>query len=401
MRSSKMFWLACSFALTMRAQDVVIPTPKITVIPNQVNVLAIVRDKKGVPLPALSKADFTLQADRHPQTLLTVEPAGAMPVTVGLLFDTSRIASTLLDDEREAAASFLNKTLSPGNKAFLVEFASQVKLVEDTTADTATLQRGLKALTPAPVVQQLAVSAPVDPNSASKPRNGTTLYDSIFLSTDEITGKLPNRRILVLLTDGIDKNSKETIASAIESAQRADTVIYALYVEGDDRKLARDSSRRNNDPTQQTSPTQRGSSNCPTSSGSGYPRFPGGGGGLPGSTGGYPTSPGTGSSGNCPTSKPTGADHKPFVDGHAVLDRICGETGGHVYDISRHDTMEQAFDQIAEDLKAQYRLTFVPANLDTTRDHYHEIDLALAGPLAKSKPQFELRDGFYNNAKAD
>jgi hypothetical protein len=190
-------------------------------------------------------------------------------------------------------------------------------------------------------------------------------------------------------------------------------VIYALYVQGDDRKLARDSNKRSNDPTNPTNPTQggnpnqrgsNGSGNCPSggNSGSGYPRFPGGGGGLPGSTGGYPTSPGAGgNNGNCPTGKPTGADHKPYVDGHAVLDRICGETGGHVYDVTRHDSMEQAFDHIAEDLKAQYRLTFVPANLDTTRDHYHEIDLALTGALAKSKPQFELRDGFFNNAKPD
>jgi VWFA-related protein len=406
MRPLQALFLASALTLPMHGQNVVIPTPKIVVTPNQVNVLTLVRDKKGIPLTNLTKADFALQADRHPQTLLSADPVGNTPVTLGLLFDTSRIASTLLDDEREAAAAFLNTTLIPGNKAFLVQFASQVQLVEDTTAAGPTLQRGLKDLTPAPAARQTAaVTAPDDPNQEAKPRSGTVLYDAIFLSTDEITAKLPTRRVLILLTDGIDKNSKESIGSAIESAQRADTVIYALYVQGDDRKLAKDSSRRNNDPTQPGSnnPNQRGggNSNCPSNSGgSSYPRFPGGGGGLPGSTGGYPSSPGTGNN-NCQSSKPTGADHKPFVDGHAVLDRICGETGGHVYDVTRHDTMQHAFDQIAEDLKAQYKLTFVPTNLDTTRDHYHQIDLNLTGSLAKSKPQPELRDGFFNNAKPD
>jgi len=262
-----------------------------------------------------------------------------------------------------------------------------VQLATDVTDQAPALQAGLKSLAVTPPLPLVAASVPDNSGKGNDNviRQGQTLYDAIFLSTDEVTKKYPTRRVLIVFSDGIDRKSKETLEVALEAAQRANTVIYGIYVEPDTRK-----------DLPQERKTAGNNGNCGNGrSGGGYP---GGGGGIPGiglpGGGGYPQSPGT--NGNCtPTQRPTGADHKPLVDGHATLDRIAGETGGRVFDISRREPVDKIFEEIAGDLKAQYKLTFTPKDLDTTRDHYHQLDLEPAGPWAKQKPGLLVRDGFY------
>jgi len=363
-----------------------------------VAVTVVALDKKNEIIPALKVTDFTLQADKKPQTIATFEPLGALPMTVGVLFDTSHSSESTLQDEQDATAAFLNKNLSKGNKAFLVEFASQVQLVADVTDQGPALQAGLKTLKTTPPLPLVAASVPDNSGNGNDNviRTGQTLYDAIFLSTDEVTKKYPTRRVLIVFSDGIDRKSKESLEVALEAAQRSNTVIYGIYIEPDMRRDTQPQQRRTagNGGPGGTGNGNGSNGNCSGRSGG----YPGGGGGIPGiglpGGGGYPQSPGTS---NCTPSsqKPTGADHKPLVDGHATLDRIAGETGGRVFDVTRHDPMDKVFDEIVADLHAQYRLTFTPKDLDTTRDHYHQIDLVPVGALEKQKPLLLWRDGFY------
>jgi VWFA-related protein len=327
----------------------------------------VIRDKKGALVTNLTKDDFDLKVDKKSQTLRYFDKDNDVPLTLGLLVDVSRSMNSQIDAVRAASASFLDKMLlpatatRPADKAFLVQFAGTVELLQDVTDSRPKLQAGLKQLnTSTPSFQSTANGDSDHPQT-----HGTALYDSIFLSSDEITAKLKGRRALILLTDGVDRNSKESIGSAIEAAQRADTIIYAIYYKGDDHH------DMNSNPNHDHH----------------------GGGGWPGG-GGYPGGNNPNGNNGPSSNHPTGADHTPYVDGKKVLERLCGETGGAVFEVSRHETIDQIYQEIADELHSQYRLGFTPT-VDTTRDGYHQIDLGIIGPRLKDHLTVQTREGYY------
>jgi len=193
---------------------------------------------------------------------------------------------------------------------------------------------------------------------------GTTLYDATFLASDELMSKLKGRKALVILSDGVDRGSKETLTKAIEAAQRADTIIYAIYFKGEEQ------------------PYQQGGH---SHGGGGGARFPGGGypggrgGGYPGGGGGYPGGGGRGGGGNV-----------THVDGKKILQQMTDETGGRLFEVSKKQTVAEIYNQIAEELRAQYRLGYTPDQA-TAADGYHQIALT-----AHRKDLFiQTRDGYY------
>jgi VWFA-related protein len=82
------------------------------------------------------------------------------------------------------------------------------------------------------------------------------------------------------------------------------------------------------------------------------------------------------------------------VDGRKVLERLCNETGGRVFEVDRKNTVEAIYAQIGEELRSQYRLGFTP-NDEAAKDGYHQITLTLNGDEGKKKPILETRDGYY------
>jgi VWFA-related protein len=336
---------------------------KLVVVP------ASVRDKKNALVGSLKKEDFALQVDGKVQTIRYFDHDSDVPLTLGLLVDTSMSQRTVLDDERAASAKFLETMLAPNrDKAFIIQFARQVELLQDVTDSKPKLQAALKELdTSSP---SFASSTSGDDNDSRdrSSRGGTALYDSVFLASDEVTAKQKGRRALILLTDGVDRNSKESLTNSIESAQRADTIIYAIYYKGKE----------------------------PQHDGGGYPGgrhgggFPGGGGGYPG--GGYP-----GGGGGRGGGYPRGGGGGNSIDGKKTLERMCGETGGRVFEVKGKETVDAIYGQIAEELRAQYRLGFTPST-EAASDGYHQIVLTLAGKEAKDKSTVQTRDGYYTGA---
>ncbi len=356
---------------------------------NMVFIPTVVRDKKGALVNDLKKEDFSLQVDGQPQAISYVDHDTDVPLTIGLLVDVSTGMQKETDSERTASQSFLDTMLAPssGNrgadKAFVVQFAKQVELLEDATDAKPRLQRALKELGTSSASFHVADDTTSGPNTDSEGRyirhGGTALYDAIYLSGDEVMSKQAGRRrALILLTDGVDRGSKEALGDAIEAAQRADTIVYGIYVKGEQPR--QDNFNR--------ADQRRGGY------GDGYPgQYPGGGypgGGYPGGGypgGGYPQGGGQNPRGG-------GADHKPYVDGKHVLERICGETGGRVFEVSKRESIDDIYRQIAEELRAQYRLGFTPSG-DAAKDKYHQISLALTGDDAKKKMDVQARDGYY------
>jgi VWFA-related protein len=206
------------------AQDQ-LPTLKVDV--DVVSVLASVRDKKGALIPSLQKDDFTVLEDGKPQTIKYFTKETDLPLTIGLLVDVSRSQENLIDIERSAATQFFSSVLRKKDLAFLISFGEECELLQDSTGSPRLLTDGLG---------QLRVSSgaggihPGPVPTIGQPR-GTVLFDAIYLAANEKLKGEVGRKVIVVITDGVDQGSRMTRNQAIEAAQKADAVIYSIDYE--------------------------------------------------------------------------------------------------------------------------------------------------------------------------
>ncbi len=200
-----------------------LPAP-IRVDVDLVNILASVRDKRGGLVANLEKNDFTILEDGKPQEIKYFTRETDLPLTIGLLVDVSRSQENLIGIERSAATEFFSKVLRKKDEAFLISFGEESELLQDYTGSVRLLEEGLKQLRVSSGVSGLH-PGPVP--TASQPR-GTVLYDAVYLAaTEKLRGEV-GRKVIVLITDGVDQGSKLTRNQAVEAAQKADAVIYSI-----------------------------------------------------------------------------------------------------------------------------------------------------------------------------
>ncbi len=326
-----------------------------------------VRDKHGQIVRNLTKDDFVLQEDGRPQVIKYFTQDTNLPLTLGLLVDTSLSQRNVLDQERNASKVFLDQMLTDAkDKAFLIHFDREVELLQDLTSSRDKLQAGLELLHTPQLDRNGGGSS--DPQSSDPPSSpgsgagqpqthrgsGTLLYDAIFLASNELMKKQQGRKALIVLSDGDDRGSKESLQSAIEAAQRADTVVYSI--------LFADNHQDSNGFGHQGGGMGR--------HGGGFPGgvWPGGGGG--GGRSRYPQ------------------EARP--DGKKILDQISKETGGRLYEVSKKQAIDQIYDTIAEELRTQYNLGYRPEK-GNAEGGYHKISL-----MAKPKDLVvQTRDGYY------
>ena len=223
----KLLLVLAAFALAwpVHAQDEPQEDTVISVDVQVVNILATVRDKDGVLVNNLSQSDFELYEDGVLQEIKYFARQADLPLTIGLLVDTSVSQQDLIYEERTAGYRFFEKVLRiDKDLAFLMSFDIDVELLQDLTAAKPLQQDGLERLevqgstggvTPGPVPQ------------SGKPV-GTAMFDGIYLAANEMLKGQAGRKALVLVTDGYDYGSKVDIDEAIEAAQRSDTIIFSV-----------------------------------------------------------------------------------------------------------------------------------------------------------------------------
>ena len=244
-----------------------------------VNVFATVRDKQGKVVNNLTKQDFTVQENGVSQPITYFSRETYQPLSIGLLVDTSNSQRRVLGEEKTASYAFLDKVLKPDrDKTFVIHFDFETELLHDLTSSREDLRRALDLLE-LPVGQRPQMrgspggggkngggypgggqqrsripgigggigfpggrggmgrggagrrgggQSGQGPGRGGGAVAGTTLYDAVFLASDEVLRKQPGRKALILLTDGMDMGSKTSLSSAIESAQRADTMVYSI-----------------------------------------------------------------------------------------------------------------------------------------------------------------------------
>lgn len=199
--------------------------PTISVDVDVVNVFCTVRNKQGGLVNDLDKSDFLIEEDGQPQTIKYFSRQTDLPLTIGLLVDTSISQGALIYQERLASSLFFREMLRVRkDQAFLISFDVNVDLLQDLTDSSKLLRAGL---------DKLRVNAggggfgagPVP--SASKPR-GTLLYDAVFLAADEVLKRQVGRKAIVLITDGNDFGSQLNLKQAVAAAQKSDVIIYGI-----------------------------------------------------------------------------------------------------------------------------------------------------------------------------
>jgi VWFA-related protein len=349
------------------------PPASIAVKVDVVTLPVTVRDKNGKIVSNLAKDDFTLLEDGRPQTIKYFSQEANLPLTLGLLVDTSRSQANVLDAERNASRSFLEQMLGqPKDKAFVIHFDWEVELLQDLTASHDKLQAALELLKTSDR-DSSDDSRSNDPDSGnsrtgsgSHHRGGTQLYDAVFLASNELMKKQTGRKALIILSDGVDRGSKTYLESAIESAQRADTVIYSIYF---------------------ASPRHEEGQRPGRGMGRGGGGWPGGsGGGWPGGGGGYPGGGGRGGGGGGGQRRP----EEPRVDGKKILERVSKETGGRFFEVTKKQTVGEIYSSIAEELRTQYSLGYTP-DKDSSASGYHHVALTVKG----KDMTVQTRDGYY------
>jgi VWFA-related protein len=180
---------------------------------DEVNVLFIATDRRGKFVRNLNQKDFSILDDnKPPQAILNFRRETDLPLELGFLVDVSGSVRSRFTFEQEAAVGFLQHVIRPGfDKAFVVGFNSRSQLVQDYTDDTAKLSEGVHRL---------------------HAGGGTALYDAIYRACrDKLLrerGDRPVRRAILLLSDGEDNQSDVSRQAAIEMAQRAEVIIYAI-----------------------------------------------------------------------------------------------------------------------------------------------------------------------------
>ncbi len=319
-----------------------------------VKMLVTVRDKKGQLINNLAKDDFAVEQDGHAQTITYFAQESNQPLTLGLLVDTSMSQRRVLDQERSASHTFIEQVLRDDkDKAFVIHFDYQVELLQDLTSSRQKLEASLDQLG-APEFAQTRGGSDPDAGSGGgrgsyghRGGGGTLLYDAVYLASNELMKKQQGRKALVVLTDGVDRGSKETLQDAIETAQRADTLVYSI--------LFADKEGYGN------------------GGGYGGPHMGGGGMGGGGMGGGHHHYP---------------QESRP--DGKKILEQMSKETGGRFFEVTKKQSVGDIYDAINEELRNQYGLGYVPDKADATPG-YHKIHLT----VKQKDLVVQTRDGYY------
>jgi VWFA-related protein len=319
--------------------------PTVSVDVKVVTLLATVRDKHGQIVRDLTKDDFTLEDDSHPQTIRYFAKENNLPLKLGLMVDTSLSQRRVLEQERSASHSFLDQMLRDDkDTAFVIHFDHEVELLQDFTSSRDKLYSALGQLQ-TPQFSQNNGGDPQDPHGGRGGHGGgTLLYDAVYLASNELMKKQQGRKALIVLSYGVDHGSKESLETAIESAQRADTLVYSILFKDEQEHSG------------------------------------GGGFGMPGMGGGGMGRHGGGG-------RPYPQEERP--DGKKILERISRETGARLFEVSKKQPIEQIYSTIEDELRNQYSIGYTPGH-DVALG-YHKLQLS----TKQKELSVQARDGYY------
>ncbi len=173
-----------------------------------VTLTATVADKKGRYRADLKQSDFTVYEDGTKQEIAYFNTGDRVPVSLGIIFDTSGSMEDKIDGVQDAVTHFV-KGVSPNDEIFLIQFCDDADIVQDFTSDKTRILRAVQSLNPS---------------------GGTALYDAITLGLQKVKQGKNKKRALLLLTDGNDTKSSIDLQTVLSLAKSAEVIIYALGI---------------------------------------------------------------------------------------------------------------------------------------------------------------------------
>jgi VWFA-related protein len=255
---------------------------------NLVNVYFSVRDKSGY-ITNLHKDDCNIFENKEAQKTKNFTQEKNLPLTIGILLDTSGSQMNVLPLEQMSGAEFLKDVLTPKDEAFLISFDINVNLLADYTNSPREIKRSIDSA-------QINTGAGTGSVTGNSNPRGTLLFDAVYLAAHDKLRQEAGRKILILLTDGGDQGSQENLKTATEAAQKANAIVYVILIADH--------------------------------------AFYGGGFGI--------------------NLADTGARD---------MERMASETGGRVINVGNNGKkLQEAFDQIQDELRTQYLASYTPTN---------------------------------------
>jgi VWFA-related protein len=193
---------------------------------NLVNVFATVRDKHRGIISNLKESDFKIREDGVEQKVAYFSKDVDLPITLGLLIDTSGSMDRVLPAEQDAASRFLRQVMRPKDLTMVINFDLDANLIADFTQDVSVLERAIRSTVMNAPAAGIGGTAGTIPNSGG----GTVLYDAIYLACHDELSTEAGRKAVIVLTDAVDEGSRLRVQDAVEAAQRADAVIHVLLI---------------------------------------------------------------------------------------------------------------------------------------------------------------------------
>jgi VWFA-related protein len=209
-------------------QDQSAATLKVNV--NVVQLFFNVKDKRGALIPSLTKNDFQILEDGKPQTIKYFAAESNLPLTLGILIDSSGSQARVLEMEKQVGGEFLSQILRDKDLAFVLSFDIDADLLQDFTSSVHSLKAALNQARintggggggGIPGLGGGTIPTPGGPK-------GTVLYDAVYLASHDELSQQVGRKAMILLTDGQDEGSQLKIKDAIEAAQKSDSIVYVL-----------------------------------------------------------------------------------------------------------------------------------------------------------------------------
>ncbi|MFN0085328.1 MAG: VWA domain-containing protein [Blastocatellia bacterium] len=337
--------------------------PSIKIGTSLVNVPVIVTDRYGRFITGLNRGDFSIREEGVVQKIEDFSSSEA-PFTVALLIDTSRSTQNKLAAIRKAALLFIRQ-LQPNDRVMIVTFDEKVRFISEFTSNRAELEKAVKSVRSSYL---------------------TSLYDAIHLTINDRMSRIPGRKAIVILTDGVDTASKSaTFESAIDLVASANIITYTIQYETRNdggpasrplffprpgNSFAPSAGMRWQDAPSKPSSQQPREDGKPIIN---IPRatirLPGGGGGE-----------GSVAPGSRPSSRVNSQEHQPIRDRYLIaadfLHAVAAQSGALYLRAENIENTTYAFQAIAAELRNQYTLTYISSN-DQRDGSYRVISVGL------------------------
>ena len=187
-----------------------------------VSVLANVLDKQGRLIRDLDRDDFRILENGRPQTIKYFSRESGLPLTIGLMVDTSMSQVHVIESERSASFRFFDKVLRENkDQVFVMQFDMAVQVAQTLTSSRQRLEKALAF-----------VDTPTRAELRNQYGGGTLLFDAVVNASKNIMAAQTGRKALIVLSDGGENGSDASLVESIDAAHRADTLIYSILFGG-------------------------------------------------------------------------------------------------------------------------------------------------------------------------